>query len=117
KNYAEQDPEKHRPWSLKSLRECYRVGAERFGWRRRPFAAGSLREGPIRVGWGMATSVYPAHRSAASAVARLFSDGTIRVESGTQDIGTGTYTIMTQIAADAIGVPAEHVSFHLGDTE
>ncbi len=115
KNYAEQDPDKRRPWSSKSLRECYRVGAERFGWSRRPLAPGSLRQGSSRVGWGMATSVYPAHRRAASAVARLGADGRVEIECGTQDIGTGTYTVMTQIAADAIGLSPERVTFRLGD--
>jgi xanthine dehydrogenase YagR molybdenum-binding subunit len=117
KNYAEQDPDKGRPWSLKSLRECYRIGAERFGWSRRPMRAGTLREGRERIGWGMATSVYPTHRSAAGALARLQPDGTVLVLSGTQDIGTGTYTILTQVAAETLGVPASRVVFRLGDTD
>jgi len=117
RNYAEADPGTERPWSSKSLRECYHLGAERFGWARRPFAPGSLRDGAARIGWGMATSVYPTHRSAASAVARMLADGTLVIESGTQDLGTGTYTVMTQIAADALGLPTERVRFRLGDTE
>ena len=104
KNYAEQDPEKKRPWSSKSLRECYRVGAERFGWSKRPHGAAFDARGNTLIGWGMATAVYPTRRSAATAVARLHKDGTVLVEAGTQDLGTGTYTVMTQIAADAIGV-------------
>ena len=116
KNYAERDPEKDRPWSSKALRDCYRIGAERFGWSRRPARPASMREGNMRVGWGMATSVYPTHRSPAGAVARVGGDGRLVVESGTQDIGTGTYTVMTQIAADALGVPPERVTFRLGDT-
>jgi xanthine dehydrogenase YagR molybdenum-binding subunit len=117
KNYADQDPDKNRPWSSKSLRECYRVGAERFGWSKRRPEPRSLREGHTLVGWGMASSVYPTRRSASSAVARLHKDGSIIVEAGTQDLGTGTYTIMTQIAADAIGVHPNQVTFRLGDTE
>ena len=117
KNYAEQDPEKQRPWSSKSLRECYRVGGERFGWSKRPLAPGSMREGNTLIGWGMASSVYPVHRSKAAARARIHADGSILVESGTQDLGTGTYTIMTQIAADALGVPVSQVTFRLGDTQ
>src|SRR5207302_5920970 len=116
KNYAERDPEKDRPWSSKALRDCYRIGAERFGWSRRPARPASMREGNMRVGWGMATSVYPTHRSPAGAVAPVDGDGRLVVESGTQDIGTGTYTVMTQIAADALGVPPERVTFRLGDT-
>jgi xanthine dehydrogenase YagR molybdenum-binding subunit len=68
------------------------------------------------IGWGMATATYPAHRSPASASARLLRDGSVIVMSGTQDLGTGTYTIMTQIAAATLGVPAGRVRFELGDT-
>lgn len=117
KNYAETDPEKKLPWSSKSLRECYRVGADHFGWSRRPFAPRSMRDGNALVGWGMATSEYPTRRSASSASARLNADGTFSVDAGTQDIGTGTYTIMTQIAGDSFGVPMNKVKFRLGDTE
>jgi xanthine dehydrogenase YagR molybdenum-binding subunit len=76
-----------------------------------------MREGDTLVGWGMASSAYPVHRSAAAARARIFADGSILVESGTQDLGTGTYTVMTQVAADAIGVPPAQVTFRLGDTQ
>jgi xanthine dehydrogenase YagR molybdenum-binding subunit len=116
KNYAEKDPEKDKPWSSKSLRECYRQGAERFGWSRRKMEPRSLREGNELVGWGMATAVYPTRRSASNARARLLEDGTFLVDAGTQDLGTGTYTTMTQIVADALGVPASQVRFRLGDT-
>ena len=76
-----------------------------------------MRDGRALVGWGMATATYPAqphgrHRRAR----RLLPDGTIVVQSGTQDLGTGTYTVMTQIAADTLGVPVERVRFELGDT-
>ncbi len=63
KNYAEQDPEKNRPWSSKSLRECYRMGADRFGWSTRQAEPGSMRDGDVLIGMGMATSVYPTRRS------------------------------------------------------
>ncbi len=114
KNYAEDDPEHNRPWSSKSLRECYRIGADRFGWSRRSMEPRSMREGNTLVGWGMATAVYPTRRSPSSASARLNADGTFSVDAGTQDLGTGTYTIMTQIAADSFGVPANQVKFRLG---
>ncbi len=117
KNYAEEDPEKNRPWSSKSLRECYRLGAERFGWSKRPRQPRATRDGDSLIGWGMASSVYPTRRSASNAVARVHKDGSIWVEAGTQDLGTGTYTIMTQIAADAIGAHPDQVTFRLGDTE
>lgn len=116
KNYADRDENKNLPWSGKQLRECYQRGAERFGWsagRREP---GSKREGHILIGRGMATSVYPARRSPASALARLNADGTVLVEAGSQDLGGGTYTIMSQIAADGLGVPVSVVTFRLGDT-
>lgn len=116
KNYAETDPEENKPWSSKSLRECYRQGAERFGWSRRNMQPRSMREGSELIGWGMATAVYPTRRSPSSATARLNADGTFSVDAGTQDLGTGTYTIMTQIAADSFGVAANKVKFRLGDT-
>ena len=117
RNYAEVEPESGKPFSSKSLRECYRLGAERFGWSKRPPEPRSMRAGRMLVGYGMATATYPTNRSAASARARLMADGTAVVQSGSQDIGTGTYTVMTQVAADAIGLPPERVQFQLGDTD
>ena len=116
RNYAEEDPDKNQPWSSKSLRECYRQGAERFGWARRSPEPRSMRRGNTLIGWGMATAVYPARRSPASALARMYPDGNVLVEAGSQELGGGTYTIMTQIAADALGIPVSRVTFRLGDT-
>lgn len=116
KNDAQRDPEKNRPWSSKSLRECYRLGAARFGWRDRPPQPRSMRDGHTLTGMGVASACYPVHRSAASARARIEEDGSVFVESGTEDLGTGTYTVMTQIAADALGVLPARVTFRLGDT-
>jgi xanthine dehydrogenase YagR molybdenum-binding subunit len=116
KNYAERDENKDLPWSGKSLRECYRLGAERFGWAKRPPQPRSMRDKNTLIGWGMATSVYPARRSPSSAKARIDANGAVLVEAGTQDLGGGTYTIMTQIAADCVGVPVSQVTFRLGDT-
>ena len=116
RNHASVDPEGQKPWSSKELLECYRQGAERFGWTKRTPAARSMRDGRLLVGQGMATATYPANQSASSAVCRLRPDGTALVQAGTQDIGTGTYTIMTQIAADALGLPIEKVRFELGDS-
>lgn len=117
KNYAETDPEEHKPWSSKSLRECYKQGAERFGWSKRNPKPGSMRSGDKLIGYGMATAVYPTRRSDAKATATLRSDGFLHVAAGSQDIGTGTYTIMTQIAAESFGVDADRVIFRLGDTK
>jgi xanthine dehydrogenase YagR molybdenum-binding subunit len=115
-NHADKDPEKDIPWSSKSLRECYRIGAERFGWARRTPAPGSMRLGRTLVGWGMATAAYPANRKGAKASASIDKDGAVVVRSGTHDLGTGTYTVMAQIAADALGVNVSRVRFELGDT-
>jgi xanthine dehydrogenase YagR molybdenum-binding subunit len=116
KNYAEVDPQDGKPWSSKSLRECYRVGAEKFGWSRRTATPRSMRTGNTLIGLGMATATYPANRSPAAAIARILPDGTAMVASGTQDIGTGTYTVMTQVAADALGFSPENIRFALGDS-
>jgi xanthine dehydrogenase YagR molybdenum-binding subunit len=116
KNYADMEPQDKKPWSSKALLECYRAGADKFGWSRRSAAPRSMREGNTLVGWGMATATYPANRSEASAIARILPDGTAMVASGTQDLGTGTYTIMTQVAADALGFPLDYVRFALGDS-
>jgi xanthine dehydrogenase YagR molybdenum-binding subunit len=115
-NHADEDPSDGRPWSSKTLRECYRQAAARFGWAKRKPEPRSMRQGRALVGWGMATATYPANQSASAAIARLRPDGTALVQAGTQDIGTGTYTIMAQIAADALGMPVEQVTFDLGDT-
>jgi xanthine dehydrogenase YagR molybdenum-binding subunit len=116
KNYAERDPETGKPWSSKSLRECYRVAADAFGWSKRNPRPRSMRDGNWLVGYGMATATYPARRQQAASTARLLPDGRIWVRAGTQEIGCGTYTSMSQIAADALGVPVERIRFELGDT-
>ena len=116
RNHADSDLHKKLPFSSKSLRECCRVGAERFGWARRDPRPQSMRDGRWQVGWGVGTATYPTNRSAAEAVARLLPDGTALVQSGSQDLGTGTYTIMTQVAADALGLPVNRVRFQLGDS-
>ncbi|WP_133647022.1 xanthine dehydrogenase family protein molybdopterin-binding subunit [Paraburkholderia flava] len=116
KNYADIEPQDNKPWSSKSLRECYERGAEKFGWSRRTPEPRSMRAGNTLIGLGMATATYPANRSEASALARILPDGTAMVASGTQDIGTGTYTVMTQVAADALGFAPANISFALGDS-
>ena len=117
KNYAERDPESGKPWSSKSLRECYRVGAERFGWSKRSPKPRSMQDGRWLVGYGVATATYPARQQAASCLARILPDGKALVRAGSQEIGCGTYTIMAQVAADALGMPVERVRFELGDTD
>jgi xanthine dehydrogenase YagR molybdenum-binding subunit len=116
RNYAEQDPHENKPYASKALRECYQQGAELFGWAHRWAEPRSMRDGDVLIGWGMATSTYPTHRMPAKAHVRMNADGSAVVQVGTQDIGTGTYTVMSQIAADTLGLPVERVRFELGDS-
>jgi len=115
-NYAEEEEQKHKKFSSKNLRECYQRGADMIEWGKRNPQPGSMREGKYLVGYGMATATYPANRSASSAKAVLFADGHAEIMCATQDIGTGTYTVMTQAAADALGLPIEKVIVKLGDS-
>ncbi len=116
RNYADVDPSEDKPFASKGLRECYRQGAAAFGWQRRILEPVSMRDGRTLIGWGMATSTYPTNRMAASALVRLLPDGTAVVQSGTQDIGTGTYTTMAQLAAAELGLPVDRVRAELGDS-
>ena len=117
KNYAETDPSHEgRPWSSKHLRECYSKGADKFRWASRNMNPGQKSEGKWLVGHGMATATYPANRSAAQAVVRLLPGGRMFVGSGTQDLGTGTYTIMAQQAAAGLGLDPKMVEVKLGDS-
>jgi len=117
KNYADADPETGKPWSSKSLRECYSLGAKHFGWSRRNPKPRSMHDGEQLVGWGMATATYPARRMPASAVACIYPDARVVIKAASHDLGTGTYTVLTQLAADAIGVSIDAVEVQLGDTE
>ena len=103
-NYAEFDPESGKPCSSKALRECYRLGAEKFGWKNRKFEPRSMRDGRLLVGWGMATGVWGALQRPAGVKITLNADGTAHVASATSDIGPGTYTVMTMIAAEYLGL-------------
>jgi xanthine dehydrogenase YagR molybdenum-binding subunit len=116
RNYAEKDQNRNVPFSSKALRDCYKQGAERFGWSRRKAEPRSIRKDRALVGYGMATGVWEAWQAVASASAVLTLDGILTVSSATADIGTGTYTIMTQIAADTLGLPLNRVTFKLGDS-
>ncbi|QNF35931.1 xanthine dehydrogenase family protein molybdopterin-binding subunit [Adhaeribacter swui] len=116
KNYTDIDLSKDNPFSSKELRACYQQGAERFGWSKRNPTPRSMREGKNLVGWGLATGAWEVKQQQASAKAILSIGGKLTVSSATSDIGTGTYTIMTQIAADTLGLPLENVTFLLGDS-
>ncbi len=117
KNYAEVDPTSHKPFSSKHLRECYARGAERFGWARRKPEPRSTREGNAWIGYGMATATYSANRSAASAKVQFEPGGRVTVASGSQDLGTGTYTIMAQTAAATLNMPIGLMDAKLGDSD
>jgi len=117
RNYAEVDPMEGKPFSSKSLRACYEAASRRFGWEKRSPKPRSITRGGLLVGMGMATASYPANFSLAQAAARLTADGTALVQSGAVDIGTGTYTVMAQVAADALRLPVSKVRFDLGDSE
>lgn len=113
-NYAEADPDSDKPFSSKELRECYRVGAEKFGWDKRKMEPRSMRDGRLLVGWGTATGIWPALQMPASATITFRKDGSAYVASATTDIGPGTYSVMTMIAAEFLGLPIERVKFELG---
>ena len=116
RNEPKEDEFKKQPFSSRSIRECYRLAADRFGWSRRTPEPRSMRDGQMRIGWGMAGATYPAFRAPASAKARLLPDGTAEVTSAASDMGPGTWTSMTQVAAETLGLPIERVKFTLGDT-
>ena len=116
KNYAARDPQDGKPFSSKSLDQCYRQAAERFGWARRNPRPRSMTDGKDLVGYGMATATYPAKRQPAAAQVIAYADGSVVVRSGTQDLGTGTYTILAQVAAAELGLPPSAVRVQIGDT-
>jgi xanthine dehydrogenase YagR molybdenum-binding subunit len=116
-NYAEEDQVEGKPYSSKELRACYDQGAAKFGWENRPVEPGTMREGNQLVGWGMANGAWDALMMPAKAQAILSADGKLIISSGTSDIGTGTYTIMTQIGAETLGLGLDDVTFQLGDTK
>jgi xanthine dehydrogenase YagR molybdenum-binding subunit len=115
-NYTDVDPHTKKPFTEKSLRDCYSRGAEKFGWSKRNHEPRSMRNGLQLVGWGMATETYPANRIAASAFVRLLPNGRVLVGSGSEEIGNGMYTIMTQVTADVLQVPIETIDAEVGDS-
>lgn len=116
RNEPDDDQSTGLPFSTRRLRECYTVGAREFGWNRRNPAPGATRDGDWLIGTGMATAVYDTVRLAARAHVRLDANGTALVQSATSDMGPGTYTSMTQVAADALGLTVSTVEFQLGDS-
>ena len=117
KNHAHVHPESGLPWSSNALLDCYRQGAERFGWSARNPRPRSMRNGGHLVGYGMARAALFAYQPPCRAIASIRRDGTVFVRSAATDIGTGTYTVMTMLAADCLGVPIERVQSGLGDSD
>jgi xanthine dehydrogenase YagR molybdenum-binding subunit len=116
KNHAHVHPDSCLPWSSNALLDCYRQGADHFGWSARSPKARSMRRGRLLVGYGMARAALQAYQEPCKAIATIRRDGTAFVRSGATDIGPGPYTVMTMLAADCLGVPIEHVRFGLGDS-
>ncbi len=114
RNYSERDQFADKPFSTKELRRCFAEGAMAFGWERRQH--GGHSEGLTRLGMGMATGIWEANVLPANALARRQPDGRIEIETAMADIGTGTYTICQQVAADILAVPLDMVSVRLGDS-
>ena len=114
--YSDRDQNEDLPYTSKQLRECYRQGAETFGWDKRNPEPRSMRDGGELVGWGMASGVWEALQMPAAARIVLTANGHAEVFCAASDIGTGTYTILAQVAADALGLPIQNISVKLGDS-
>ncbi len=118
KNYAEVEPISGKPFSSKALRECYRQGAERFGWQQRPLAPRQMRDRDgFLIGWGIGTATFPAHMFAAQANAILRRDGSGVMEIGAHDMGQGASTALAQIAADGLGLELDRLDFRSGTSD
>lgn len=115
-NWADKDPSNQFPWTTRQLREAYAAGAKAIGWWNRNPKPRAMREGRELIGYGMAAGAYPMIRTPSEAKIVFHADGRIEVLSAGTDIGTGTYTILAQAAADVLGVPVGNVVVRLGDT-
>jgi xanthine dehydrogenase YagR molybdenum-binding subunit len=115
-NDTEIDPDTGRPFSTRAMRKCLTEGAARFGWEKRTPEPRSMRDGRYLIGQGMAGAIYTHWRWPAQARVTLSRDGSALVEAGTHELGTGTYTVLQQVAADTLGLPPEKVTVRLGDT-
>src|SRR5215475_11113270 len=116
RNYSDRDQNADVPFTSKKLRECYRQGAEAFGWAKRKPEPRAMRDGRDLIGWGMASGVWEALQMETAARIVLTANGHAEIACATSDIGTGTYTIMAQVAADMLGVPLENITIKLGDS-
>ena len=115
-NDTQIDPDTSRPFSTRAMRKCLMDGAARFGWEKRTPEPRSMRDGRYLIGQGMAGAIYTHWRWPAEARVTLNRDGSALVETGSHDLGTGTYTVLQQVAADTLGLPVERVTVRIGDT-
>ncbi|MBD1391557.1 xanthine dehydrogenase family protein molybdopterin-binding subunit [Mucilaginibacter glaciei] len=116
-NYTDMDQTTEKPYSSKELKECFKQAADKFGWKNRNPEPRSMRRNHKLIGWGIATGIWEAMQLPTRAEAVLTADGKLTVSSATSDFGTGTYTVMAQIAADCMGMDLADVSFKLGDSD
>ncbi|MEA2262919.1 MAG: xanthine dehydrogenase YagR molybdenum-binding subunit [Acidobacteriaceae bacterium] len=115
-NEPEKDEGLNLPFSSRHMVECLNVGAEKFGWSRRTPQVGSMKKDGQILGWGVAGCSWIAERMGSEATVELRDDGSARVSCATQDIGTGTYTVLSQIVSDKTGIPHDKIEVVLGDT-
>ncbi|WP_425995086.1 xanthine dehydrogenase family protein molybdopterin-binding subunit [Afipia sp. DC4300-2b1] len=114
--YSDRDQNEDVPFTSKALRDCYRQAAEAFGWSKRSPEPRSMRDGNNLVGWGMASGIWEALQMPMAVRIVMTANGYAEVSCAASDIGPGTYTVMSQVAADSLGLPIENVTIKLGDS-
>ncbi|HEX8806985.1 MAG TPA: molybdopterin cofactor-binding domain-containing protein, partial [Candidatus Aquilonibacter sp.] len=117
RNYSENNPNNGKEYTSKKLRECYAQAAEQFGWSKRTIAPRSMQRNGMQIGWGMATASRGTHRSAAAVRLQMHPDGSVILQTGTIEQGTGSPTVYAQLAAEVLGIDYDRVRFEWGDTE
>lgn len=117
RNHADIDPEHNRPWSSKHLKECYQMGAEKIGWQNRKLEPRMVKDGDWLVGYGMGTGAFGAMRWVATVKARLQPDGKLLLQCSVNDMGPGTATMMTAVAAEALGLTPDKITVQMGSTK
>jgi xanthine dehydrogenase YagR molybdenum-binding subunit len=116
RNHADTDPETNKPFSTKYVKEAYQLGADKIGWKNRSSKPGNVTEDGWLVGYGMASGVFNAFRGEATVRASMQANGILLLQTAVTDIGVGTGTAMTAIAAEAFGIPSQRIKFELGDS-
>jgi len=115
-NEPQKDEDLNIPFASRNLLDCYKLGAEKFGWSKRDARVGSMKRNGLTLGWGLAGASWIAERWPAEVSVELRDDGTAKVATGTQDIGTGTYTVLAQVLADKLGIALEKIEVVIGDS-